>query len=516
MEDVSKVNGSVLFPVDLPVQPYLLDHRFEGRVVLPAVEAMQALAAAVKRFRADVDVSVITRARFDKFLYIDPGATHISASIAVAESRNGGITASLLTKSQSTKLAIKRVREHATLCFPPPEPDRIEPPLDLICALEGICFEIPSERLYRDLVPFGVSYQNVRDPLLITRDGAIAWTCAPQCLAGEDEAAPLGSPFPLDASFHAACAWGQRYAGIVAFPVEIEKRVMLRRTLPGSTYLSRILPVRTGPDLLTFDIWIYDEGGALYEGALGVSMRDVSAGRLKPPQWVIDPDPGLSLERIRSRCRGLSVVELRTVLPFAYRALSVSETERFQRLGPARRRSYLAARLACKRLARTLRGNDALTPASELTTLGPDQIRPCCPLDPEDSPVSCSVSHDDRFGVAAAGEHRVGVDVERISERALRSRHLYMKESEPLLVREAALGEMETAVRVWTLKEAAAKAFDLTLAESWNRVRVIAVGTFESRFQLDREEPLTAAHDQSDGHLFTLVCEKGGPAVGRA
>jgi len=48
-------------------------------------------------------------------------------------------------------------------------------------------------------------------------------------------------------------------------------------------------------------------------------------------------------------------------------------------------------------------------------------------------------------------------------------------------------------VRIWTIKEAAAKAFDMTLAESWNRVRVVAVGSFESRFQMDGEEPRTAA-----------------------
>ena len=112
------MSESVLFPVDLPVQPYLLDHRFEGKVVFPAVEAMQALAGAVKRFRPNVDVSVITRARFDKFLYIDSGATHVSAVIDITELENGDITASLLTKSESGKLSIKRVREHAGLCFP--------------------------------------------------------------------------------------------------------------------------------------------------------------------------------------------------------------------------------------------------------------------------------------------------------------------------------------------------------------------------------------------------------------
>ena len=281
----------------------------------------------------------------------------------------------------------------------------MEPPADLSSALEGICFEIPSQKIYRDLVPFGVSFQNVRNSLLVSGDGAIAWISAPQAFPGTDPTtAILGSSFPLDASFHAACAWAQRYAGIVAFPVGIEKRILRKPTLPGSGYLGRILPVRTESHVLTFDIWIYDERGDLCEGTCGVSMRDVSAGRLKPPRWVIDSAADPSLERIRSRCRGISVIELRTILPFADRCLSAREKKRFQRLGEARRRSYLAARLACKRLYRTLRGNDLVTPASEITTLCPDQIRPCIGLDPEDvHPLSCSVSHDDRFGFAAAG-----------------------------------------------------------------------------------------------------------------
>lgn len=499
------MNDSALFRVDLPVHPYLLDHRFEGKVVFPAVEAMQAIAEAVKRFRPDADVSVITHAKFDKFLYIDPGATHISGSIEMSERENGDITGSLLTKIRSNKLSITRVREHAALCFPLRKSNLQEPPLDLISALEGICFEIPSEKMYLDLVPFGGSFQNVRDSLLVSRDGAIARISAPPVVPGVDQAALLGSPFPLDGSFHAACAWGQRYAGIVAFPVGIEKRVILNRTLPGAIYFSRILPVRIEPDLLTFDIWIHDERGDLYESACGVSMRDVSAGRLKPPQWVIDPGAALPPERIRSRCRGVSMVELRSVLPFAEKALSTPEKERFHRMGEPRRRSYLAARLACKRVYRSLRGNDMRTPASEITTICPDQIRPCCPLD---SPVSCSVSHDDRFGIAAVRDDRVGVDVERVSERALKSRHLYMDASEQRLVQEAALGGMETAVRIWTIKEAAAKAFDMTLAESWDRVRVIEVGSLESRFRLDGKEICSAAHDEAGGHLFTLVCEK--------
>ena len=148
--------------------------------------------------------------------------------------------------------------------------------------------EIPPDKIYSDLVPFGKAYRNIHDQLIISENGATARTHARSVNKPALNFADTGSPFPLDAAFHAACVWGQRYAQTVAFPVRIEKRVIFKPTQPGTTYLSRIIPVRKRPELLTFDIWIYGHDGNLYEGARGVQMRDISAGRLKPPRWIME------------------------------------------------------------------------------------------------------------------------------------------------------------------------------------------------------------------------------------
>ena len=108
-------------------------------------------------------------------------------------------------------------------------------------------------------------------------------------VAGADHAAPvfpLGSPFPFDATLHGACAWGQRFSGVVAFPVGFKERVIYKPTVRGETYLSRIVPLKTNSDNLLFDIWIYELDGMLCEAVSGVQMRDVSKGRMKPPDWV--------------------------------------------------------------------------------------------------------------------------------------------------------------------------------------------------------------------------------------
>ena len=103
-----------------------------------------------------------------------------------------------------------------------------------------------------------------------------------------DNAEPLGSPFVLDAAFHSACIWGQRFGGMVAFPVGVEKRIIVKPTQPENTYVSIAIPVGMDADRLIFDIFIKDEDSTLYEIAFGVHMRDVSAGQVKPPAWIVD------------------------------------------------------------------------------------------------------------------------------------------------------------------------------------------------------------------------------------
>ena len=46
MERLSKITDRVRLPLKVPVPPYLMDHHFDGKVVLPAVEAMRILAAS--------------------------------------------------------------------------------------------------------------------------------------------------------------------------------------------------------------------------------------------------------------------------------------------------------------------------------------------------------------------------------------------------------------------------------------------------------------------------------------
>ncbi len=130
MEDLpalTRIVESVQVPLEIPVRPCLMDHRFDGRAVLPAVEAMEVLARAAGRFRPDTAVDAMSGLQFDKFLAIAPDADRLAAFCEFTRYENGDLKAVLATRTTAKKSAVTRVKEHATLVFPRPGPVRPEP-----------------------------------------------------------------------------------------------------------------------------------------------------------------------------------------------------------------------------------------------------------------------------------------------------------------------------------------------------------------------------------------------------
>ena len=501
MEYLPKIADKVRLPLKIQILPYLMDHQFEGKAVLPAVEALQILAASTSDHLPGIKINSILDARFDKFLYINPGAALIDAFNEIEVHEDSCLISRLITKTRAKAGSITRIKEHVSLRFSknPQEPAR--PLLDEISALEGLGIDIPSNKLYSELVPLGPAYHNVKETLTVSEQGAIASVYAPDNGALSTS---LGSPFPLDAALHAACVWGQRYKGIVGFPVGFGLRRVFKQTWPGTTYSARIIPKKGCSKALIFDIWIYGRDGVFYEAVLDVLMKDVSGGRMKPPQWVREGAEFQALPSLRAHCEALSIIELKTINKTAVKTLSDSELDPYDRLGDKRKKSYLGSRLCCKTLSRKLSGNDRDTPASSITTIFPDQIRPRSPLTDGRDVFSCSVSHDSRYAIAVAAKTKVGVDVEEISEKALRSRRLYMNEREEILAKNSSLGEIEASVRIWSIKEAISKAFGINLAKAWEKVEIKDVGQNKSLVFMEKHE-YTAIHDVLDNHVFTMV-----------
>lgn len=508
MEDVPDLVKAEAFPITVQPPPFFRDHHVKNRPVLPAVEAMEQLAADTCARFPETDGRRLSDLRFDRFLHLD-GPTPVAAINRLEKNDDGSLRASLTTRIQSKKTGIGRSLEHASLTIGEARPGNAVLPLDIAASLAGICTAVTPERIYADMVPFGPAYRNIRSDLLLSADGALARVRSPQPPDPRGNLY-LGSPYVLDAAFHAACVWCQRYLDNVAFPVSIGQRTVFRPTRLEAVYTARIVPIQTEKEPFVFDIFIYDDEAGLCESAIGVGMRDVSGGRARPPRGFFEPTGTDPLHFLADRVAGLVLLERKAVASFAPAALTERETQRLETMTEQRAGAFLSARLALKRLSRMLGNSDGRRDARQIETVTEDNRRPLCPR-PDGGRAFCSVTHDRRFTLAAAAETPLGVDVEPLAEKPLAAAHLYLHAEERARIEQSSLAPARAALQAWSAKEAAAKALGIDLAQAWERVRVCLLSEKESRLEIDDGRSLAAVHATVEGHLFTLLTEGESP-----
>lgn len=504
MGDVPDLVKAEAFPITVTPPPFFRDHHVQDRPVFPAVEAMEQLVADTCERFPETNGRRLSDLRFGRFLHLD-GPTPVAAVSRLEENEDGSLRVALTTRFQSRKTGIGRSLEHALLTIGGTPPADAGPAIDIAASLTGVCTTVTPERIYADMVPFGPAYRNIGSDLLLSPDGALARVGSPMP-ADPRGNLYLGSPYVLDAAFHAACVWCQRYLDNVAFPVSIDHRTVLRPTRWEDVYTARIVPVQTEREPFVFDIFIYDDNAELCESVLGVGMRDVSGGRTRPPRGFFEPAGTDPLRSLANRVAGLVLLERKAVAPFAPAALSEREKKRLEPMTERRAGAYLSARLALKRLSRMLANNDDRRDARQIETVAEDGQRPMCPR-PDGGRAFCSVAHDRRFTLAAAAETPLGVDVEPLADKPLAATHLYLDAEEQTRIEESSLSPARAALQAWNAKEAAAKALGIDLAEAWARVRVSRLSEKESRLEIDDGRWLTAIHATLEGHLFTLLTQ---------
>ena len=79
-----------------------------------------------------------------------------------------------------------------------------------------------------------------------------------------------------------------------------------------------------------------------------------------------------------------------------------------------------------------------------------------------------------------------------------------MSLSEQSLISKTALGKDRTAVRAWTMKEAAAKALNFDLFRAWREVQVLKIGAEKSLLNIKGKDTY-ATHMEVKGHLISLI-----------
>jgi phosphopantetheinyl transferase len=194
------------------------------------------------------------------------------------------------------------------------------------------------------------------------------------------------------------------------------------------------------------------------------------------------------------------LLDMETIFPIEENLFTPHEAARAMRMGPRRRRGFTAARVTLKRLVRQLNLAEKDRPDWTIETLGPDGVRPCL----SESRMYCSVSHCARLVVAVAHRHPIGVDLEMVSEKVMRTKHLFMSPGETELISLSGLGPERAATRAWTIKEAAAKALGLHLFRAIREVEVVRLGE-EDGVMRYQEKTYPARHAEGNGHVITLI-----------
>lgn len=271
-------------PVAIDVRPWFADHCFDGKVVLPAVETMALLAAEVAGNHPEIDGLVMNNVRFARFLEIPEGSIHIAALIECNQHENGSIYAKLLSRRPGQTMT--RLQEHGEILFSPAG-EKQTPVFEFDREPQTApAMMIPAEQVYRELVPFGPGYHTLQGDLHLGDKVAWGRLQAPVVAISDRVRECIGSPFPLDGAFHAACVLGQRTVDFVPFPVGFDRRIIIHPTQPGVSYCTTVELLSLTSDELLFDLHIFNDQGQVFESVTGLRMRDVSGGKIKPPEWM--------------------------------------------------------------------------------------------------------------------------------------------------------------------------------------------------------------------------------------
>jgi hypothetical protein len=271
-------------PVSITVHPWFWGHRFNNKTILPAVETIQLLAAEAQRKFPEVDVTRMSDIRFARFLEIPDGTRELDALIELEEQEQQ-LVCTLLSRTQLKHMI--RLQEHGSLSFSLGRENNTVPDPFFVPALpqEGE-LRIATERIYEELVPFGPAYRTLCGELLLDADRAWGEVASPVLPGNLSVSGRLGSPFPLDGAFHAACVVGQRSADFVPFPVRIAERRVHHPTRPGRRYQISVEQLLGSREEFVFQLQISDQQGNLCESISGLRMRDVSRGTIRPPEWI--------------------------------------------------------------------------------------------------------------------------------------------------------------------------------------------------------------------------------------
>lgn len=270
-------------PVTLAVLPELADHAIRGKATIPAALLLDLLVRSVtaQEERPVTSPLVLRDAIFPRFLPADE-VERCTFEITFEELLGEDETCTRATLVSRIALAggIGRTRTHAAVTFGGSVGSLPEPPAKIACDVE-----VSAHRVYSELIPFGPRYRNLHGSIQLGQEGGTAWVRSPEPVSPAFSRA--GCPYLFDSAMHLACLWGQRYAGVVAYPTGFGARVIALSLAHGQRRCV-VAPKAIEPHGLTFDLWLTDENHRVCDTIAGLAMVPLAGGP-QPPAWIVHP-----------------------------------------------------------------------------------------------------------------------------------------------------------------------------------------------------------------------------------
>ncbi len=214
-----------------------------------------------------------------------------------------------------------------------------------------------------------------------------------------------------------------------------------------------------------------------------------------------------ALLELACHCSGLVVLEHNKLPESAMAHLTPGETQRAASMSQRRRQGFLGVRLGIKLLARSLCPALDRIPAHELHTLDEEASLPALPQFSGSDDYQISASHNAELTVVAISTHVFGIDIEDRAAQAWRGRNFFMHPSEQELAQNSPLGPKNAALRVWSSKEAAAKAFNLGLVQAAQDVCLITIDDRTSIAEYQNER-CDLYHFAVDKNLISVLTKQ--------
>ena len=284
-------------PVTLPDLPALADHAIQGKATVPAAWLLDLLVRTATEQHGGGDSVpnlatfplVLREASFSRFLHADEVEQctfDVVLGDGVGEGAKAGLRATL-TSRIALAGGICRTRTHAAVTFDGPLTPLPLPPAAIDCDTELL-----ADRAYAELIPFGPHYRNLRGAIQLGRHGGTGGVGSPEPAGPEPSRA--GCPYLFDGAMHLACLWGQRYAGVVAYPTGFSTRVIAAPLAHGQRRCI-VVPKAVGKvgssfdsRGLTFDLWLTDENHRVCDAIVGLVLAPLARGA-QPPAWIVHP-----------------------------------------------------------------------------------------------------------------------------------------------------------------------------------------------------------------------------------